>query len=640
MKNSRARDKPRVMRGHDENAPPNHPAATRQRAFTDSFASSIAQVPETASTRRSTRIATAKNRAASLEKHGAVREVEVSPRSEKAPNPPGKRADLHDATPAEARARVAKAPEANAAPNAPAATRGRVATGRAKEEPEQVLTHGAERKQVMALEPFMQGCLREMLDTKVKQGVKGYLAVAKTDEKGETTVDESWLGGAPLARNCEPPRDTRSGRVAVALCTYNCGTSNGPRRTLGKTPFALQKDGFAANLSLRFLTRTIPMLVWHTNKVALHARFRGWRKFADAWKERFGMFDLISIALPKVSGVTIDLMKWMKFKDKEMFARWVLATAEYLQCFLRFCGGASNTSAVINASGRQPSSNPWIFFLRELKTIAPEHAVVAFLGGIVDQASLMPHASALINNKVNVGVETLRRGDEALTKIFCALFVDQLNALAVRVAVCYDWKRDRAYAQETMDSFQRKERAQMLQAAQAAEEAKAARAAREAKAARAAYMRAYRARPTGKAASAAYAAKPAVKAARAARDAKPAAKAARAARRAKPAAKAARAAYAAKPAVKARKAAYMRAYHAKPTVKAKKAARDAKPAAKTRRAAYMRAYHAKPTVKAKKAARDAKPAAKTRRAAYMRAYHAKAAAKARRAARDEASDDL
>ena len=511
---SRARDKPRVMRGHDENAPPNHPAATRQRASTDSLASSIAQVPETASTRRSTRIAHAKNRAASPKKHGAVREVEVSPRSEKAPNPPGKRAVLHDATPAEARARVAKAPEANAAPNAPAATRGRVATGRAKDEPEHVLTHGAERKQVMALEPFVQGCLRDMLDAKVEQGMKGYLAVAKIDEKGKMTVDESWLGGAPLARNCEPPRDTRSGPVAVALCTYNCGTSNGARGTLGKTPFALQKDGFAANLSMRFLTRTIPMLVWHTNKVALHARFRGWQKFADAWKERFGMFDLISIALPKVSGVTIDLMKWMKLKDKEMFERWVLATAEYLQRFIRFCGGAWNTSAVINAGGRKPSSNPWIFFLRELKTIAPEHAVVAFLGGIVEQDSLMPHASAIINGTVNVGVETLRRGDEALTKMFSGLFVDQLNALAVRVAVCYDWKRDRAYAQETMESFKRKERAQMLQAAQAAEEAKKP----EARAARRAYMKAYRARPAAKAAKAAREAKPEARAARRARD--------------------------------------------------------------------------------------------------------------------------
>ena len=477
-----------------------------------------------------------------------------------------------------------------------------------------MLTHGAERKQVMALEPFMQGCLREMLDTKVKQGVKGYLAVAKTDEKGETTVDESWLGGAPLARNCEPPRDTRSGRVAVALCTYNCGTSNGARGTLGKTPFALQKDGFAANLSMRFLTRTIPMLVWQTNKVALHARFRGWRKFAEAWRERFGMFDLISIALPKVSGVTIDLMKWMKFKDKEMFARWVLATAEYLQCFLRFCGGASNTSAVINASGRQPSSNPWIFFLRELKTIAPEHAVVAFLGGIVDQASLMPHASALINNKVNVGVETLRRGDEALTKIFCALFVDQLNALAVRVAVCYDWKRDRAYAQETMDSFQRKERAQMLQAALLAEEAKKS----EAKAKRAARQKKY-------------AAKPEVKAKRAAREAKPEAKAKSAARQKK---------YAAKPEAKAKRAARQKKYAAKPEVKAKRAAREAKPEAKAKKAAHQKKYAAKPEAKAKSAARQKEYAAKPEVKARRAAYRSTAAAKAKQAARDEASDDL
>ena len=449
-----------------------------------------------ASTRRSTRIATANNRPAKtsvprfqnlcgLDEASSTsvavhREVRVKPLQEKAPKPPGKRAARKDANPAETRARVAKAPEASAAPNAPAATRGRVAEGQAEESPEHVLTHGAERQNVISFEPFIKDSLREMLDEKVRRGVRTFVDVAKTDENGERAVDEAWLGGAPLARNCEPPRDTSSGRVGIALCTYNCGTANGASGTLGRTPFALQKDGFPANLSMRFLMCTIPKLVWHTNKTALHDRYRGWRDFTDAHNERFGMFDLISIALPKVSGVTIALIKFMKARDKDTFELWVLATAAYFATFLRLCGGASNVSAVINASGRLPSNNPWLLYLRELKTIAPEHAVVSFLQGVVERDNIMPHASAIINGKVKIGVETLRRGDEALTRIFSAMFVDEMNALAVHAAVCHDWKLDRDNAHETMESFRRKEKAQMRQVEEAAAKA-AAKAKRKAR---------------------------------------------------------------------------------------------------------------------------------------------------------------
>ena len=393
------------------------------------------------------------------------------------------------------RARVAKPPEANASPNAPAAARARVAKGHAGQDPVSVLTHGDVRKRVIEFEPFMREALKEMLKEKIKRRIKAYVDAAKKDENGGWTVNEKWLD-VPLARNCELPSDTSSGPVGVALCTYNPGHTNGARGTLGKTPFALQKDGFPANLSMKFLMRTIPMLVWHMNKHALHARFGGWRKFADAYGKRFGMFDLVSIALPKVKGVTIDLMKFMKYKDNDKFKGWVMATAEYFETFLRFCGGAPNARAIINASGNSASSNPWIFFLDELRAIAPEHAVVAYLQGAVAGSFIMPHASALIDGRIKVGVMNLHRGDEALTKILSALFVDQKNGLSLQVRACSDWKLDRRNASAAVDSYERKEK-ELAQKA-AAEAKKAERAART-KAHKAAYDKEYRARPERKA---------------------------------------------------------------------------------------------------------------------------------------------
>ena len=393
------------------------------------------------------------------------------------------------------RERVAKPSEANAPPKASAAARARVAEGHAGQDPVSVLTHGDVRKRVIEFEPFMRVALKEMLKEKIKRSIKAYVDAAKEDENSVSTVNEEWLG-VTLARNCELPSVTSSGPVGVALCTYNVGTTNGARDTLGKTPFALQKDGFPANLSMKFLMRTIPMLVWHMNKHALHARFGGWRKFADAYGKRFGMFDLVSIALPKVSGVTIDLMKFMKRKDTDKFKGWVKATAEYFKTFLRFCGGASNARAIINASGMTASTNPWIFFLHELNAIAPKHAVVAYLEGAFAGNFIMPHASAIIDGRIKVGFDKLRRGDEALTKILSALFVDQKNCLSLQVRACSDWKLDRKNASEAVDEYARKEK-ELAQ--KAAAEAKKAEMAAHAKARRAARDKKYHARPEVKA---------------------------------------------------------------------------------------------------------------------------------------------
>ena len=454
-----------------------------------------------------------------------------------------------------------------------------------------VLTHGDVRKRVIEFEPFVRGSLEEMLKEKIERRIRAYVDAAKEDEYGVLTVNEEWLG-VTLARNCELPSDTSSGPVGVGLCTYNVGTTNGARGTLGKTPFALQEDGFPANLSMKFLMRTIPMLVWHMNKHALHARFGGWRKFANAYRKRFGMFDLVSIPLPKVSGVTIDLMKFMKRKDNDKFEGWVKATADYFETFLRFCGGASNARAIINACGMTASKNPWIFFLHELKAIAPKHAVVAYLQGAVDGNFIMPHASAIINGRVKVGVENLHRGDEALTKILSALFVDQKNGLSLQVRACSDWKLDRKNAYEAVDSYARKEK-ELAKKAKKAEKAARTKAAAEAK-------------------------------------------------KAKKAERAARA--------KAWKATYMKEYRARPAVKARKAAREktryADPAVKARKAAYMKEYRARPAVKKRQAARDktnnADPAVKARKVAYMREYmreyRKRPAVKARQAARDKTNN--
>ena len=108
------------------------------------------------------------------------------------------------------------------------------------------------------------------------------------------------------------------------MCTYNCGETNGDSGTLGATPFALQEEGFPANKSMRFLMFSAPVLIWDTNPM-LRTRFPDWRKFTDAYAEKFGMFDLMSIALPKVTGVTMDLIKYMQKADEEKFELWVKA---------------------------------------------------------------------------------------------------------------------------------------------------------------------------------------------------------------------------------------------------------------------------------------------------------------------------
>jgi hypothetical protein len=523
------------------------------------------------------------------------------------------------------RARVAKPSEANASPNAPAAPRARVAEGHAGQDPEFVLTHGPARKKVKEYEPFMQDALKGMVQKKLKRGIKKYVVVAKKDENGKLTVNEEWLG-VPLERNCELPSDTGSGAVGVALCTYNAGTTNGARGTLGKTPFALQKAGFPANLSMRFLMRTIPMLVWHLNRRALLPRFRGWRKFADAYGKRFGMFDLVSIALPKVSGVTIDLMKFMKGKDIKKFKGWVLATADYFERFLGFCGGASKARAIINASGMTASTNPWIFFLCELKAFEPKHAVVAYLQSTVDEEFIMPHASALIDGRINVGFEKLLRGDDALTQILSAIFVDEKNGPSLLVRACYDWKRDRKNASEAVDAFERKEKEQMRKATAEAE-----------KAARAARAKAYKARKS--AYDKAQYAIPEVKARKLANDK---------VRRADPKAKARKSAKQkarrADPEAKARTAANGKVRRADPEAKARKSANDkarrADPEAKARKSAYDKARNAKPEVKARKSAngkaRRADPEAKARKSAYNRAWYAKRKVKTGKAARVKA----
>ena len=564
------RSKPRVRNDeNDENASPNAPALARRGTSTDSPASSIAQVSETTSTRRSPRVAAANNRGGPAEKKTTLASRRVDSNPTRFPeifpprDAPEKRARPNRATLAETRARVA-----------PAAPRARVAEGHAGQDPEFVLTHGPARKKVKEYEPFMQDALKNMLKEKIEHGNKTYVAVAKKDENGKLTVNEKWLG-VPLERNCELPSDTGSGPVGVALCTYNAGTTNGARGTLGKTPFALQKAGYPANLSMRFLMRTIPRLGWYTNKRALLPRFRGWRKFADAYGKRFGMFDLVSIALPKVGGVTIELMKFMKGKDINKFNGWVLATADYFETFLGFCGGASNARGIINSAGMTPSSNPWIFFLCELRAFAPKHAVVAYLQRTVDGNFIMPHASAIVDGRIKVGVEKLRRGDEALTKMLTALFVDEKNGLSLRVHACYDLKLDRENAREAVDSYDRKEKELARKAEAEAEKAEKAEKAARAKAVKAARKAA---RKAEKAASA--------KERKAASDAK----------------------RNAKPEVKKAKAVYSKAYDAK---------RNAKPEVKKAKAVYNKAYYVKP--EAKKA-----------KAVYNKAYRmAKAAANAK-----------
>jgi len=291
----------------------------------------------------------------------------------------------------------------------------------------------------------------------------------------------------------------------------------------------------------------------------------------------------------------------MKKADEEKFKLWVKASADYLATYLGYCGGASNTMGIINASGMDANKNPWLLFLKELKEIAPTHEVVSFLENAVAQAMIMPHPSAIFAGNRRVGEESLMRGDKALTRIMTVLFLNKIDHIAVEVTVCWDVKKRGAKAREVINEAQEEEEQELRR--KAAEEArkrmkeekelrrKAAEEARkrmkeEAKAKKAEYYKTY-------------AAKPEVKAKRAERQ------------------KAKRAT----PEAKAKKAEYNKTYAAKPEVKAKRAerekARRATPEAKAKKAEYMKTYHATPEGKAKKAER-------------MRAHRAKrkAAAKA------------
>ena len=437
-------------------------------------------------------------------------------------------------------------------------------------DPAQILATGPARKKVINLEPFVKASLENMIKEKLKAGKKWcpYLQFAKKKkgENDELSVTEDWLGGVPLERNCELPRgDPSKGRVGVALCTYNCGETNGDSGTLGATPFALQQEGFPANKSMRFLMFGAPVLIWDTNPM-LRTRFPDWRKFTDAYAEKFGMYDLMSIALPKVTGVTMDLIKYMKKADEEKFKLWVKASADYLATYLGYCGGASNTMGIINASGMDANTNPWLRFLKELKEIAPTHEVVAFLENAVAQAMIMPHPSAIFAGNRRVGEESLMRGDKALTRIMTVLFLDEIDHIAVEVTVCWDVKKRGANAREVINEAHEKEATELRR--KAAEEARKSK--KEEKEPRKSK-------------------KEEAKEKRRARQAKPEAKEKRRARDAKPEARERRRARDAKPEARERK----RAWNAKPEARERKRARDAKPEARAKKRERKRAHRAK-----------------------------------------------
>jgi len=451
-------------------------------------------------------------------------------------------------------------------------------------DPAQILATGPARKKVINLEPFVKASLENMIKEKLKAGKKWcpYLQFAKKKKKGENdelSVTEDWLGGVPLERNCELPRgDPSKGRVGVALCTYNCGETNGDSGTLGATPFALQQEGFPANKSMRFLMFGAPVLIWDTNPM-LRTRFPDWRKFTDAYAEKFGMYDLMSIALPKVTGVTMDLIKYMKKADEEKFKLWVKASADYLATYLGYCGGASNTMGIINASGMDANTNPWLRFLKELKEIAPTHEVVAFLENAVAQAMIMPHPSAIFAGNRRVGEESLMRGDKALTRIMTVLFLDEIDHIAVEVTVCWDVKKRGANAREVINEAHEKEATELRR--KAAEEARKSK--KEEKEPRKSK------KEEAKEKRRARQAKPEAKEKRRARDAKPEARERRRARDAKPEARERKRAWNAKPEARERK----RAWDAKPEARERKRARDAKPEARAKKRERKRAHRAK-----------------------------------------------
>ena len=493
-----------------------------------------------------------------------------------------------------------------AAENAPRTSGGAT---RARNAVDPIAKLASARSEVKALEPFINASLEEMLQHKLQEGVKKYVKFAtkkKHCEADALKISEEWLGGAPLLRNCEVPRNASKGRVGVALCTYNCGVTNGGAETLGPTPFALQREGFPANLSMRFLTRTVPMIIFDTNP-ELQAGFGSWRKFADAFGERFGMYDLVSIALPKVAGVTTDLFKYMLKKDVDKFGRWITATADHLDCFLQCCGGASNSIGIVNACGPTAATNPWLLFRRELKKREPKHAVVAFLDQTIKSDSVMPHASAIINGSLKVGVPNLVRGDEALSRLMSALFLNPANCLSVRVSICYDWKMNRSGARKVQGWYEEKEKFIRLQAVEAAAE--------ERKAATKERRRARDATPEARERRRAREAKPEARERKRARNAKPEARERKRAREATQEARERKRARDAKPEARERR----RAYDATPEAREKSRARDAKPEARERK----RAREAKPEAREKRRARDAKPEARAKISERNKAYNAK-----------------
>ena len=309
---------------------------------------------------------------------------------------------------------------------------------------------------------------------------------------------------------------------------------------------------------MRFLTRTVPMIIFDTNP-ALQAGFGSWRKFADAFGERFGMYDLVSIALPKVAGVTTDLLKYLMKKDVDKFGRWITATADHLDSFLQCCGGASNSIGIVNACRPTAATNPWLLFRRELKKREPKHAVVAFLDQTIKSDSVMPHASAIINGSLKVGVPNLVRGDEALSRLMSALFLDPANCLSVRVSICYDWKMNRSRARKVQGWYEKKEKLIRLQAV-----AEAKKAAAEAKkAATKEKRRAWHATPEARERHRARRATQEAKERRRAQDAKPEARERQRAREATQEARERRRARNAKPEARAKISERNKAYYAK-----------------------------------------------------------------------------
>ena len=487
-------------------------------------------------------------------------------------------------------------------------------------DPAQVLTTGPARKKVIDMEPFVKASLENMVKEKLKAGKKWcpYIEFAKKKKKGENDelrITEDWLGGVPLERNCELPRgDPSKGRVGVALCTYNCGETNGDSGTLGATPFALQQEGFPANKSMRFLMFSAPVLIWDTNPM-LRTRFPDWRKFTDAYAQKLGMFDLMSIALPKVTGVTKDLIKYMQKADEEKFKLWVKASADYLATYLGYCGGASNTMCIINASGMDANTNPWLRFLKELKEIAPTHEVVAFLENAVAQAMIMPHPSAIFAGNRRVGEESLMRGDKALTRIMTVLFLNKIDHIAVEVTVCWDVKKRGANAREVINEAHEKEATELRR--KAAEEARKSKKEKELrwKAAEEARKRMKEEKELRRKAAeeARKSKKEEAKAKKKAREAKKAAAEAK-----KAEAKEKRKAMTAE-AKKAEARERRRARDAKPEAREKRRARDAKPEARERK----RARDAKPEARERKRARQAKPEARAKTRERMRVHRAK-----------------